>query len=464
MWSPSLRARLVAAFVGVVAIGTFLAALLSVVVVHHSFADYLDQRAEDAATHALSAAEDTYRQSHGWTTTGLDRLAHDLALTGYDFRLQAGRRVLLDTTRSTSKDRKLSRIVSTPVRSPEGRQVAVMETYALSGGGSTPADADFRSQLDRVHLIAAALASLIAIAVGLLLARRLTRSLKALAGHARALGRGEATAPTPAAGPPEIRDLSLALAALEEDLDRQARSRRQLAQDLAHELRTPLTLVRSRIEAMQDDVVPFDRDGLESLHSEVLRLTRLIGEIERLAEAEATPRSLRTRSVELDVLARETVESLTSAFDSEGVVLTIDAEPVRALADPDAVRQIVTNLLSNALKYTPAGGTVEVRTEEREARAVLSVRDSGPGVAADDKDHIFDRFFRGRDGAPDGTAPGDGLGLTIARQLAVAQRGDLVLAAPGPGAEFRLTLPRAPASGDARGWSNDPAKSVPSAS
>lgn len=441
MWSPTLRTRLVAAFVGVVGIGTFLAALLSVVVVHHSFADYLDQRAEDAAAGAVLAAEDAYRSGPGWTTTGLDRLAHDLALTGYDFRLLSGDRVLLDTTRSTSSDRELTRVVRSPVKGPAGGQVAVMDTFALSGGGSTPADADFRTQLDRVHLLAAVLASILAMAIGLLLARRLTRSLRLLAGHARALGRGQAPEPPTVGGPPEIRDLSLALAALEEDLARQARSRHQLAQDLAHELRTPLTLVRSRIEAMQDDVVPFDREGLESLHTEVVRLTRLIGDIERLAEAEATPRMLSTRPVDLQILAQDIGDGLAGAFESTGVELRVEGGPAHALGDPDAIRQVITNLLSNALKFTPRGGVVELRTEMGGSVAQLSVSDTGPGVAEADATKVFDRFFRGAP-PPQGAPPGDGLGLTIARQLAAAQGGELTLRRAGPGAVFCLALPR----------------------
>lgn len=442
MRSPSLRTRLVASFVGVVAVGTFLAALLTVVAVHRTFDQYLDRRADQAARSATLSAEEVFAAEGGsWTARGLDGLAHDLVLTGYDFRLVADEKILLDTTRSTPGERFLVQVARKPVRDAGGVAVAEMEVYSLSGGGSTPADADFRAELDRVHFIAAAVSSLLAIVLGLLLARRLTGPLRRLAAVARSLGKEQTAAPVEVTGPPEVRDLGAALAGLADGLERQQRSRRQLAEDLAHELRTPLTLVRSRIEAMQDGVVPFDQEGLQALHTEVLRLTRLIGEIERLAQIEAGPRRMEVRRVALDALARDVAAGSSGAFEAAGVTLSVDAAPTQAMADPDAVRQIGTNLVSNALKYTPSGGRVELRTYEQAGRAFFAVSDTGPGIDAADEERVFDRFYRG--GGARNAKGGMGLGLTIARDLATAQGGDLVHRPTATGATFVVSLPSA---------------------
>jgi two-component system sensor histidine kinase BaeS len=437
-----LRARLVAGFVVVSVVATLLAALLTIWVVHGSFADYLDRRAADATVRAALLAQETYVDASGrWQATGLDLLAHELALTGYDFRLSSGSRVLLDTTRPRDPSVTLALVGAANVRGPLGTPVARLETFALPGGGSTPADADFRRDLDRAHLVAALIAAALAIAIGLAVAGRLAGPLRRLASSAARLGRDGPGVVMREEGPPEVRAVANALTELAADLDRQQRSRRQLAQDLAHELRTPLTLVQSRIEAMQDGVVPFDADGLAALHMEVLRLSRLISQIETLAEAEARPRPLVIRTVALDVVAGEHRDGLAPSFEHAGLALRFQLDPAPALADLDATRQIIGNLLSNALKYTPKGGTVVVETRHEAGTAVLVVTDTGPGIDASDPDRVFDRFFRtaGARARDDGA----GLGLAIARQLAVAQGGSLDVASSGAGAAFTLRLPLA---------------------
>ena len=186
MWPPSLRARMVAGFVGVAGVGTLLAALLTIWVVHGTFNDYLDRRVGEATQSAVRAAEAAYAAGGGsWTPTGLDRLAHELVLTGYDFRLRQGGRTLLDTTRPKARDIELARVARADVRGPNESRAATIEVFALPGGGGVPADAQFRAELDRVHLVAALIAGVLAIVLGLVLARRITRPLRRLAVAAR---------------------------------------------------------------------------------------------------------------------------------------------------------------------------------------------------------------------------------------------------------------------------------------
>ena len=222
-----------------------------------------------------------------------------------------------------------------------------------------------------------------------------------------------------------MRDLAEALDGLADDLERQQRARRQLAQDLSHELRTPLMLLQGRIEAMQDGVVPFDAEGLATLHTETLRLGRLVGQIERLAEAEAHPPPLRRRmSRSTTSRARPTRRSRPRSRCGASPS-TLDVRPAAALADHDAVRQIATNLLTNALKYAPEGRPVRLSTGIHGRHAVLSVHDAGGDHAGADRSRVFERFYRGPDAA--WRSGGEGLGLTIAHELAEAQGGTLEL-------------------------------------
>ena len=443
-----LRARLVAAFVCIAALATLVAALVSSVGLHRSFDDYLDQRRDDAARSSVALAESAYADAGGWTPRSLDLLGHELVLTGYDVRLVDRRRVLLDTTKLEETGYDFSRIASLPVEGPDGAEVATLQLYALGAEGHTAADDALRGELDRAHLIAAAIAALVAIAAGLVVAGRLSSPLRKLAEAARSIAAGGSVPSPLPGGSPEVRDLGEALENLSADLERQQRARRQLAQDLSHELRTPLMLLQGRIEAMQDGVIPFDADGLAALHTETLRLSRLIGQIERLAEAEAHAAPMRVEPIALDEIAREAHDALAAAFEMRGLRLEIEAPPTPATGDRDAVRQIVTNLLSNALKYAPRSGPVRVTTSRDDETATLRVADGGCSVAGTERRRLFERFYRGRGAAE--RSGGAGLGLTIAHQLAEDQGGTLELEADREETSFLLRLPAGTPSGPTR--------------
>ncbi len=448
-----LRARLVAAFVGIAALAVLVAAILTAWGLHRTFDDYLEQRSAQAGRDAVALAESTYRNAEGrWTPYALDILSHELILTGYDYRLREAGRVLIDTTKLDRAGLDFRRVAALPVDGPGGRQVATLELYALGPGGNTPADEDLREQLDRSHLLAAAIAAIVAIGVGLIMAGWLSRPLRQLTTSARGLAAGGRTPELPGASP-EVRDLADALDGLAADLERQRRARRQLADDLSHELRTPLMLLQGRIEAMQDGVAPFDIEGLAALHTETLRLSRLIGQIERLAESEAGASPLRIGVVALDLVATEAHATLAAAFEIRGLAVQVDTRPARAVADRDAVHQITVNLLSNALKYAPPEGVVRLSTSLENGRATLRVHDDGDPTTLD-RDRVFERFYRGSEAA--WTSGGEGLGLSIARDLAEAQGGTLKLER-ATGTCFALRLP---AAGDGSGRARAPSDRV----
>jgi two-component system sensor histidine kinase BaeS len=440
-----LRTRLVAAFVGTAALTTLVAALLTAWGLNRSFDGYLERRTAEAGRSAQAAAQSAYRsEGDRWTPTSLDLLSHELLLTGYDFRLVAREKVLLDTTKLESGGAGFRQVGSLPVIA-DGDRVGTLQLYALDRRGSTSADGALRRELDRGHIIAAVIAAIVAVLAGLIVAGRLSRPLRQLTTAARGLAHGgRVPLPLPG-GSSEMRELAESLDGLADDLERQRRARRQLAEDLSHELRTPLMLLQSRIEAMQDGIVPFDPEGLALLHTETLRLGRLVGQIERLAEAEAQPAPLHLQEMPLDEIAREVHAALASAFETRGIALALEDSPVVAYADRDAVMQIATNLLTNALKYAPENQPVRLITDMHGEMARMSVVDQGaiPGV---ERSRVFERFYRGS--ARD--AGGTGLGLTIARSLAEAQGGRLEVKARDSGTSFELTLRTGPRSSPKR--------------
>jgi signal transduction histidine kinase len=179
-----------------------------------------------------------------------------------------------------------------------------------------------------------------------------------------------------------------------------------------------------------------------SLRDEVLRLARMVGDLQTLAAADAAALQLTLSRQDLAGIAASAADSLAGRFEAAGIALERRLTPVAVLADPGRLHQVITNLLTNALKFTPPGGTVTVQAGPAGvAGAVLQVADTGPGIPADELPRIFDRFWRGRGAAH---VSGSGIGLAVAAELARAHGGRLeARSEPGHGALLTLALPRA---------------------
>ena len=242
-------------------------------------------------------------------------------------------------------------------------------------------------------------------------------------------------------GPAELRDLAKAFDQMAESLARQEKVRRNLVADVAHELRTPVAVLQAGHEALLDGVTEPTPEQLGSLRDEVLRLAHMVDDLQRLAAAEAAALQLTLVPCDLAEIAETAASRLDGAFAAADIILKRRLASVQVMGDPVRLHEVVANLLTNALKFTPAGGSVLLETGPEGEQAVLRVRDTGPGIAPDELPHIFDRFFRGRGAA--GVA-GSGIGLTVVAELVRAHQGQLDVASPpGEGTQFTLTLPRA---------------------
>jgi two-component system sensor histidine kinase BaeS len=212
----------------------------------------------------------------------------------------------------------------------------------------------------------------------------------------------------------------------------QDRLRRQLMADVAHELRTPLAILQGRVEGLLDGVYPRDAQHLEELLEETRHLSRLVEDLGTLAHAEAGALELRKETVDLGDLVREVAASLPRPV---AVVALPDLPAVEA--DPVRIRQVLLNLLTNAVRHTPPEGAVVVEVQERPRHVLIRVRDTGSGISPEDLPRIFERFQKGSD------SRGSGLGLAIARKLVLAHGGDIgVDSEPGKGTEVTVSLPR----------------------
>jgi two-component system OmpR family sensor kinase/two-component system sensor histidine kinase BaeS len=246
-------------------------------------------------------------------------------------------------------------------------------------------------------------------------------------------------------GTPFLRRVARAFNSMTATLQAQDRQRRQLMADIAHELRTPLTIVQGRLEGLVDGVYPRDEAQLTEVLEETRMLARLVDDLRTLANAEAGSLSLQKEPTDLAVLIHDAVGTFATDAAAAQVALRVDDQHDRtelplADVDPLRVREVLINLLANALRHTSAGGTVTVaaRTSAAgpDARIVVSVSDTGSGIAPDDLPRIFDRFYKGA------TSHGSGLGLAIVRNLIVAHGGDVTATSePGRGTTITFTLP-----------------------
>ncbi|GAA3342265.1 hypothetical protein GCM10020358_36610 [Amorphoplanes nipponensis] len=293
---------------------------------------------------------------------------------------------------------------------------------------------------------AAVVALLAALLVSGFVTRRLTRPLIALAGAARRFAAGERGARAgagPGVGAPgEMGEVIRAFDAMADEVVRADTVRRRLAADVAHELRTPLAGLQAGLEELRDGLRTADPERLGALHDQALRLGRIVADLADLSAAESAALSLRPADVDLAVVARAALAAQRSRLDAAGLRVETDlaaALPVRA--DPDRLHQVVTNLLTNAARYCRPGDRLTLRGYADGAGAVLEVADTGPGIAAADLPHVFDRLWRGdrhRDVA------GSGIGLAIVRELVTAHAGTVEAASrEGAGTVITVRLPSA---------------------
>ncbi len=239
-------------------------------------------------------------------------------------------------------------------------------------------------------------------------------------------------------GPREVRALAHAFNAMTARLEASEEQRRRLLADVTHELKSPLTVVQGNLEALLDGVYPADAAHLGPILDDTRVLARLIEDLRTLSLAEAGALTLHREPTDLALMARETLASFRAQADRAGVTLEASAggDAPAVELDPVRAREVLANLVANALRYTPAGGVIRVRVERQHERVAVAVRDTGTGIAPDALPHVFDRFYKSAE------SRGAGLGLAIAKSLVVAHGGDIVAeSAPGSGTEIRLTLP-----------------------
>lgn len=297
------------------------------------------------------------------------------------------------------------------------------------------------SYLGRPAALGAAGLLLFAFLGTMLIARRVSKPVNRLTEASQRLAGGQLDVRVPAEGRSELARLSASFNAMAEAVQRSEERQRRLVADVAHELRTPLSNLRGYLEGLSDGVVEPSRELFASLHEETMLQRRILDDLQVLALAEAGDLKYTKAPMDLAEVVSGSVTAQRAVAAEAGVALTLDAPaPVAVTADPDRIRQVIGNLLSNAIRYTDRGGHVLVRVRAEDGEAVLTVRDTGVGISPADLTRVFDRFWRA-DPARQRATGGTGLGLTISHRIVADHGGRIHVASElGEGTTFTVRL------------------------
>ena len=269
---------------------------------------------------------------------------------------------------------------------------------------------------------------------------RAVRPLARIASATERLADGQAGVRVPVEGPGAVRRLAASFNAMAARLDRSREDRQALLADVTHELRTPLQVIAGSTEAMLDGVHPRDDAHLAPILAETEVMNRLLDDLRTISLAEAGALPLHREEADLRRLVADVAASHLAAARAAGVELSVDdGPPLPAEVDPVRIREVVANLVTNALRHTPAGGSVRLAVRGDGPWAEIVVADTGEGIDPASLDRVFERFQRRADSG------GSGLGLTIARDLIAAHGGTIAAASdgvPGRGTTFRIRIPR----------------------
>ncbi len=311
----------------------------------------------------------------------------------------------------------------------------------LSSPSSTPTAAISLSGNGRQVAGAAGAVLLVAVAVTAFAGARITRPLRALTAAAQHMSDGGDAPPVRVSGQDEIAGLATAFNTMAANRAQVERARKAMVSDIAHELRTPLSNIRGWLEAAQDGVSDGGPELTALLLAEALVLQHVVDDLQDLAMADAGALRLALRPVPV----ADAFEQIRAAHESRaaqaGVVLSVAAPDLVLVADPLRLRQVLDNLVANAVRYVPAGGSVSMSAARDGSDVLITVADTGAGIAAEDVPHVFDRFWRADKSRTRGTG-GSGLGLAIVRKLTEAHGASVaVTSTPGEGTAFTLRFP-----------------------
>ena len=444
-------------FVVVILVAVALVYFLTAHTITSRFAAYNEQ-ARDQTAHQLCGLLAEYRLRTG-TWLGAERLlsiqyqivangqviVRRSSLVGGDFSLADENRIVVVSTQQDKIGTQLSReevASGYPIREG-GTQIG---TLIIDNSNSTlpPDEVEFLSSAKRSALVGGGIASGVALFLSMILIAQVLSPLRLLTRATERIARGDLSHRVMLKARDEFGRLGESFNRMIDNLSRSETVRKTMTADIAHELRTPVTIIQGNLEAILDGVYKADAETIAPIYEETLHLGRLIDDLRDLALAEAGELHLSKEPADVVALVSQVVDTVNASLDGGPRVSVSAPEEIPVVPlDSKRIRQVLANLLSNALRYTPSDMEIRVEIEVWKSMLVLRVLDRGPGIPEDELPHLFERFYRG-DEARTRAAGGSGLGLAIAKQWVEAHGGKITASNRSEGgACFTILLPLA---------------------
>ena len=306
----------------------------------------------------------------------------------------------------------------------------------------TKFDEDFRDKSYNAMIFAAVIALIIAMVMGAIFARTIAAPVKKITNAAKALKEGDYSARTGMTGSDESARLGNMFDLMADSVESNRKLERRLVTDVAHELRTPLMAIQSTVEAMIDGVFKPDAERLETLNSEVQRLSRLVDALLKLSRLESRTKPIEQKKVDLTEMLSSVVQTHQAYIHDAGLNLEFEYDPhVYVFGDADLLRQATANLISNAVRYTPEGGTITIMARKGDLMGQIVVKDTGIGLTPEEAKLVFQRFWRADSGRARATG-GLGIGLSVVKEIVEQHNGWVrVEGRPNEGACFTIYIP-----------------------
>jgi two-component system sensor histidine kinase BaeS len=456
----SLALKLTLAFLLVAVIGVVLFAVLVGQRTQSEFSRFLSARDQQVLVNALT---NYYAVRDSWDGVN-DQLAKsspfDLYLRSAVLADAQGKIIIGDERHAVGQTLQPGEIEQAVTLQVDGSTVGYIRFTPLGGPGpgytkdrSSPgprpppnSDNDFIGRIGEAALVSAGIAALTALAIGVILARTLTRPVRELTVATKAMAAGNLGQQVVVHSSDEIGQLAQSFNQMSSDLARASQSRKQMTADLAHDLRTPLSILRGYTEGLEEGRLQGSPKLYGIMHAEVEHLQRLVEDLRTLSLADAGEIRLNKRAVDPKALLERTALAYFVQAEERGVALRVEApDGLPSInVDTDRITQVLNNLVSNALRHTAQGEVVLSASAVSNGRAVeIKVRDTGSGIAADDLPYVFDRFYRADKSRQraEGDDDSSGLGLAIAKAIVEAHGGTIkVTSAPDQGTTFTIML------------------------